>query len=109
VRTGRPVVPVYLEGTRKVWPKGRRLPRPARVSVTFGTPLVPFDGEDARRLAARLEAAVAALADERGSDWWSARRRAAEGTTPALTGPAASSWRRAWALGDRPRRDVSGR
>jgi len=27
VRTGRPVVPVYLDGTRQVWPKGQRLPR----------------------------------------------------------------------------------
>lgn len=107
VRTGVPVIPVYLEGTRDVWPKGQRLPRPAKVTVTFGTPLRAAEGEDARRLAARLEAAVAALADERGSDWWTARRRAAERATPALTGPEASPWRRSWALGDRPRRPSS--
>jgi 1-acyl-sn-glycerol-3-phosphate acyltransferase len=100
VRTGRPVVPVYLEGTREVWPKGQVLPRggQGRVSVTFGTALQPVAGEDARRLAARLEAAVAALADERATDWWTARRRAAEGASPPLTGPQAAPWRRAWAL-----------
>jgi 1-acyl-sn-glycerol-3-phosphate acyltransferase len=103
MRTGRPVVPVYLEGTREVWPKGQALPRPgaARVSVTFGPPLMPAAGEDARRLAARLEAAVATLADERATDWWSARRRAASGATPPLTGPPTSAWRRSWTLGEK--------
>lgn len=102
VRTGVPVVPVYLDGTWEAWPKGRRLPRAGvGVSVTFGTPMAAEPGEDARKLAVRLEAAVAALADERRSDWWSARRRAAAGSSPVLTGPDASSWRRAWAL---PRR-----
>ena len=41
---------------------------------------------------------MAALADERTTDWWSARRRAATGHTPPLTGPDAGTWRRAWAL-----------
>jgi hypothetical protein len=66
--------------------------------VTFGTPISPDPGEDARRLAARLERAVAALADEQATDWWTARRRAAEGATPAITGPDAAAWRRSWAL-----------
>lgn len=101
VRSGRPVVPVYIEGTRLMWPKGQRLPRPHKVSVTFGTPISPDPGEDARRLAARLERVIAALADERSTDWWTARRRAAEGTTPAITGPDAAAWRRSWALGKR--------
>ena len=101
VRSGRPIVPVYIEGTRVMWPKGRRLPRPHKVTVTFGTPVSPDPGEDARRLAARLERVIAALADERATDWWTARRRAAEGTTPAITGPEAAAWRRSWALGER--------
>ena len=98
VRSGRPVVPVYLEGTRHVWPKGQRLPRPHKVGVTFGTPICADPGEDARHLAARLERTVAALADERASDWWTARRRAADGSTPAISGPEAAAWRRSWAL-----------
>ncbi|MGH7535340.1 MAG: lysophospholipid acyltransferase family protein [Gemmatimonadales bacterium] len=101
LRTGRPIVPVFLSGTGRVWPKGQRLPRPAKVSVTFGSPLLPTEGESARRLAARLEAVVSALGDEVATDWWSARRRAAAATTPSLTGPAAVAWRRAWALGER--------
>jgi 1-acyl-sn-glycerol-3-phosphate acyltransferase len=98
VRSGRPVVPVYIDGTRHLWPKGQRLPRPHKVTVTFGTPISPDPGEDARRLAARIERTVAALADERSTDWWTARRRAAEGATPAIRGPEAAAWRRSWAL-----------
>ena len=69
--------------------------------MTFGAPISADPGEDARRLAARLERAVAALADERATDWWTARRRAAGGATPAITGPAAAAWRRSWALRSR--------
>ena len=87
-RTGRPVVPVHLDGTRHVLPKrgrGHRAPRwlghrgpggagpPVPVTVIFGTPLSPREGEDARRFGARIEAAVATLADEVATDWWTAR------------------------------------
>jgi 1-acyl-sn-glycerol-3-phosphate acyltransferase len=100
-RTGAPVVPVHLEGTARILRKGRRLPKPARTRVTFGRPLRPEGSEDARRFSARIEQAVAELADEAASDWWSARRRAVKGATPPLTGPDAPTWRRLWAL-DRP-------
>ena len=98
VRGGFPVVPVHLAGTGWVLRKGARRPTRARVDVTFGWPLRPAEGENAHRFAARIEEAVAALADERTTDWWSARRRAATGHTPPLTGPDAGTWRRAWAL-----------
>lgn len=127
-RTGRPVVPVHVHGTRDVLPKstgalrgngagpshngnsgsgsggsGRRLPvRRSPVSVVFGAPLTPDTGESARRFSARIEAAVASLRDEVTTDWWTARRRAASGETPSLRGPEASPWRRAWALGPPP-------
>jgi len=39
VLSGAPVVPVYVQGTGRAWPRGRRLPRPAKVSVTFGKPI----------------------------------------------------------------------
>src|SRR5581483_6868994 len=97
-RTGRPVVPVHLDNTRQILPKGRRGVRRTRTTVTFGTPLRPDEGEDARRFGVRVEAAVAAMADEARSDWWTARRRAADGSTPRLQGPEASPWRRSWAL-----------
>lgn len=118
-RTGRPVVPVHLHGTRHVLPRraeppagaaggsgteGRRARgiRRAPVTVLFGLPLAPAEGEDARRFAARIEAAVGALADEVATDWWSARRRAANGATPSPRGPDAAPWRRSWALGPPP-------
>jgi 1-acyl-sn-glycerol-3-phosphate acyltransferase len=101
LRVGLPVVPVHVEGTDRIFPKGVRRPRPGRTTVTFGSPLRPDEGEDSRRFAARIEAAVAALADEARTDWWSARRRAAAGASPSLTGPETTSWRRAWALGER--------
>ena len=107
VRTGRPVVPIHLAGTGRILPKGGGRLRRAHTTVTFGSPLTVADGEDARRFAARIEATLAVMADEHRTDWWSARRRAAAGTTPDARGPDASPWRRAWALGADPedRRD----
>lgn len=104
LRCGVPVVPVHLEGTGAILRKGRKLPSPATARVTFGAPLTPGPGDDARRFGATVERAVAELADEASSDWWSARRRAHAGQTPSLTGPDAPAWRRAWALGDTDRR-----
>jgi 1-acyl-sn-glycerol-3-phosphate acyltransferase len=39
VMSGAAVVPVYVRGSGRAWPRGRRWPRPAPVSVTFGAPL----------------------------------------------------------------------
>lgn len=113
VRSHRPVVPVYVEGTRRVLKKGDRFPTPigrpfargSGVHVTFGRPLWPEPDEDSRRFAVRLEAAVAEVGDERGTDWWTARRRAAASTTPSLAGPPTARWRRAWALEEGSRKD----
>ncbi len=102
-RAGVPVVPMHLEGTRRILRKGGDRVTPARTHVTFGSPMWADEGEDPRDFAARIEAAVATLADERATDWWQARRRAAAATTPALTGPEASTWRRAWTLGEHRR------
>ncbi len=101
VRCGVPVVPVHVEGTDRILPKGRNLPKVSSTTITFGNPLTPTASENARRFAARIETAVAILADECITDWYQARLRAYAGTTPRLTGPNVSSWRRAWALGDR--------
>ncbi len=108
IRCQRPVVPVFVEGTRRILKKGAQLPTPigrpfARgtgVRVTFGQPLRAEVGEDSRRFAVRVEAAVAELGDETATDWWAARQRAARGDTPTLTGPTTAPWRRAWALDD---------
>ena len=39
VLSGAAVVPVYVSGSGRAWPRGHRLPRPAKVRVTFGPPL----------------------------------------------------------------------
>jgi 1-acyl-sn-glycerol-3-phosphate acyltransferase len=99
MRAGVPVVPIHLDGTGGIIRKGSSKIRRADVIVTFGSPQWPAEGEDARKFAARLEAEVAALADEAATDWWQARRRAYAKTSPTLTGPDAVDWRRSWALG----------
>jgi 1-acyl-sn-glycerol-3-phosphate acyltransferase len=47
VLSGAPVVPVYITGSGDAWPRGQRLPRRGRVTVTFGAPL-RFAGEEGR-------------------------------------------------------------
>jgi 1-acyl-sn-glycerol-3-phosphate acyltransferase len=98
LRAGVPVVPIHLDGTGRVLRKGGSLHR-SQITVTFGDPLRPLEGEDARKYAVRIEAAVAALADEVATDWWTARKRAHAQESPSLGGPDAGAWRRAWALG----------
>jgi 1-acyl-sn-glycerol-3-phosphate acyltransferase len=100
-----PVVPVHLEGTRRILRKGEGVKglRRSTTTVTFGRPIYA-SGEDNRKFAARIEREVAILADEQATDWWSARKRAASGATPPLTGPPGDAWRRSWALGEGRRR-----
>jgi len=99
-RTGRAIVPIHVEGTRRIIAKGSSRVRLGTTRVTFGRPLRPEAGGDPRVLADLLERAIAALADEQTTDWWSARRRSATRTSPSLAGPDAGAWRRTWALGD---------
>lgn len=101
IRCGVPVVPVHLEGTGRILRKGKKTPSRSRTRVTFGVPLWPNADDDSRRMAVRIERAVAALADETVTDWYTARVRAHSGVSPSLAGPDAPGWRRAWALGDR--------
>ena len=51
VLSGVAVVPVYVSGSGRAWPRGRRFPRPAKVTVTFGEPLrfEPERGADRKR------------------------------------------------------------
>ena len=38
---GRPVLPVYIEGTERVLAKGRRIPMPARITLTLAPAIDP--------------------------------------------------------------------
>ena len=110
-RCSVPVVPVHISGTRAILAKGSKRFSPGETGVRFGKPMWSGD-DDARHFSARVEQAVALLADEAESDWWSARRRAASGTTPPLRGPEVAAWRRTWELPESAgggRREVTGR
>jgi 1-acyl-sn-glycerol-3-phosphate acyltransferase len=82
MQTGVPVVPAYVRGSGRAWPRGRRLPRPAKVVVTFGPPLSFARPTGADRKAQyeaasrRMMAAIAELKDEavRGAGVAGARR-----------------------------------
>jgi len=60
VLSGAPVVPVYISGSGRAWPRGRRLPRPARVTVWFGEPL-SFPERQGRSRKEAYEAASQAM------------------------------------------------
>ncbi|MHB8294865.1 MAG: lysophospholipid acyltransferase family protein [Acidimicrobiales bacterium] len=96
LRCNVPVVPVNIDGTRQLWPKGARLPSRGHATITFGLPLRPGSGETTRRFAARLELEAAATADEAATSPYAARLRRYAGTTPSQTGPEAPSWRRSF-------------
>jgi 1-acyl-sn-glycerol-3-phosphate acyltransferase len=102
VRTGRPVVPVHLEGTRRVMARKSGAIHRSPTTVTFGQPIRPGPGDDARRFGEQIERAVHLLAAERTTDWWTARKLLARGEPTAARGPDASDWRRAWGLGPEP-------
>lgn len=104
VNTGAPVVPVYLQGTHRLLPRGKALPRPSAVCVHVGAPLSAAPEENARQFNARLEDAVLALATG-ARDWrhrdlppevtsWQDRWRAT--AHEAVAGPDAER-DRAWA------------
>ncbi|MGF1599713.1 MAG: lysophospholipid acyltransferase family protein [Acidimicrobiales bacterium] len=98
-RTGAPVVPVYIEGTGRILPKGKNWPTRSPCAVMFGPPVSITEGEDVRHFALRIEQRIGQLADEFDRGWWESRRRAHRGTTTDMSGPEGGAWRRRWALG----------
>jgi hypothetical protein len=55
---GAPIVPVHIEGSALVMPKGRGVNRRARTTITFARPLHPRAGETPEQLTARLREAI---------------------------------------------------
>jgi 1-acyl-sn-glycerol-3-phosphate acyltransferase len=98
VEYGIPVVPIALRGTYSAMPRGRSWPIKGRapLSVRFGPPLYPEDGEDFSSLSRRMQQGLARLWDEDATTWYESLRRESEGTTPSITGPEGPKWRRVW-------------
>lgn len=63
LRAAVPVVPVAITGASQMWPLGARWPRPSRLVVRIGLPLVARAGEDAQTLTTRLRDALLELLD----------------------------------------------
>jgi len=103
LEAGVGAAPIAIRGAYQAMPKGRSWPRPGRppVSVRFGAPLYPAEGDTHQDLSRRMSQAVGQLHDEDRTTWWDALQRAETGETPSLAGPAGPSWKRQWE-GTRP-------
>jgi 1-acyl-sn-glycerol-3-phosphate acyltransferase len=71
-RSGAPVVPVYIAGTYRAWPRHRRWPRLEPLSVHIGRQISPDEtasfGRDYAAIAERVMAAIAALREDVDAD-----------------------------------------
>jgi 1-acyl-sn-glycerol-3-phosphate acyltransferase len=95
---GMPAVPVAIRGAYAAMPRGRGWPRKGRfpISVRYGEPVVPQDGEDTATFSVRLQESLARVWQEDASTWWDALRLEQAGTLPTPTGPTGPRWRRVW-------------
>jgi 1-acyl-sn-glycerol-3-phosphate acyltransferase len=103
LETGAGLAPIAIVGAFQAMPKGRIWPRSGRPPVTlrYGTPFWPREGDTHQDLSRRMSAAVAELFHEERTTWWEAIRRAQRGETPSLVGPLGPDWVRRWE-GSRP-------
>jgi 1-acyl-sn-glycerol-3-phosphate acyltransferase len=103
LETGAGLAPIAIVGAFQAMPKGRIWPRGGRppVTVRYGEPFRPREGETHQSLSRRMTDAVAQLFDEERTTWWEAIRRAQRGDVPSLVGPVGAGWVRRWE-GSRP-------
>ena len=71
-------MPIAILGAYQAMPKGRFWPKAGRPTVTlrYGAPLYPIEGETHQDLSRRMAQAVAQLFDEDRSTWWDSLQRA---------------------------------
>jgi 1-acyl-sn-glycerol-3-phosphate acyltransferase len=93
-----PCVPIAVRGSFAAMPRGRSWPVPGRapISVRFGPPIVPEEGDDFRSLSRRIQQGIARVYDEDASTWWESKLREAGGHTPSMSGPPGPRWLRVW-------------
>ncbi|MFI6542812.1 lysophospholipid acyltransferase family protein [Streptomyces prunicolor] len=99
---GIPAVPIAIRGSFAAMPRGRSWPVPGRprVSVRYGRPLVPDEGESVRDFNSRLAPALARLWNEEDVGWYRSLRADSRTALSGPTGPAgAAPWRRVWEAG----------
>ncbi len=102
--SGVPVVPIAIRGSFNAMPHEQGWPSPGRrgVSIRYGDPVRPREGEGPRELGRRVESAMAGLLDEDTSDWYAARLRASDGGSAPTSGPDVARWRRVWQTSHAP-------
>jgi 1-acyl-sn-glycerol-3-phosphate acyltransferase len=61
LKTGAPILPIYLEGTHRSLPRGSRFPKPTKLRITFGPLLHPEDLPEGLSSKARREALLKEL------------------------------------------------
>lgn len=88
IRTGAPIVPIAVIGSRDVLPPHGRLPRRAPVAVRFGTPIDlshlhgrDHEGPVLRHATDTVMACIAALSGQEYADVYAAQARAAQATS----------------------------
>lgn len=102
-----PVIPVLLEGTDEVMPKGKNVPRPRQVHVTFGVPM--FLNTDINRRstwltgAAQVRAAVVAMEHNTPSPDTPPDMPDTPDSPPAEPAPPQTGWRAWFRRGSAPK------
>jgi 1-acyl-sn-glycerol-3-phosphate acyltransferase len=93
LKSGLPVIPVGMMGTRRVLPPGKVVPRPGKVEIRFGKPLTfdPALADQPPAKARRIitDEVIAAIADLTGQEYvhMYASDRKAELATAVSSGP----------------------
>lgn len=106
IKLGRPIIPVFVEGTYEIFGKNSKSIRPGKTRIVFGSPIYPGDA-NVRTLVAKVERAVAALALEVHRDWWTSLQSDAKTEVPSLNPPNRGSWIADWQrTAELPKRSV---
>ena len=93
-----PIVPIYLEGTRNILPRGKNFPKTSKTMLIFGDPIFCNPETKSQQLAKDIFKATNSLADELATNWWEATKRKHLDQSPTTFGPDSVSWLRNWKL-----------